>query len=170
MTGVQPGSTRPAAAPPAATAHRDVLQVRGVPGRTPLDGGRRATAPSGGPADVLAQAWSCAETFAGPGAVLLGAAAGDVGALVAEGLAGTDAEVVVVVGRGRPSAFAAAAGDARTCVVAVDDSAEGPDGLRPWTGALDGHAVVVTAAGELAGAVCEALAHEGPALVQVRLN
>ena len=155
---------------PSTTAHRDVLQVRVGPG-----GPRGTGVPSSerGPGDLLADAWSCVETFAGPDAVLLGAggpAPFDAGALVADGLsaASRDAGVVVLVTRGRPSAFAAAAEEGRLRVVVVDDTEEGPAGLQPWTDSLDGHAVVVSERGQLAGAVCEALAHEGPALVHVR--
>jgi len=162
---------------PAATAARDVLQVR-VRARAGAADEGAGPSPSG---DALAHAWSCVQTFAPPDAVLLGAAgpaAPDPGRLVAEGLAAaaepatvTGAvpgnDLVVLVARGRPAAFAAATRSPRLRVVVVDDAPAHPADLRPWTGCLDGHVVVVTEPGQLAGAVCEALAHDGPALVHV---
>jgi len=119
------------------------------------------------------------ETFA-RGAVLLGAsgaAAPDADRLVEEGLtvadglaaggAGPGEDLVVLVARGRPAAFAAAARSPRLRVVVVDDAPARAEDLRPWTDGLDGHAVLVTEPGQLAGAVCEALVHDGPALVHV---
>jgi len=160
---------------PPTTAHRDVLQVRVRP-RT-----ARATGPGAAPAgDAVALAWSCVESFAGPGDVLLGAggpAAPDADRLVAEGLAvaaeltadgaRSGGDLVVLVARGRPPAFARATRSPRLRVVLVDDAPGAPHDLQPWTGCLDGHAVVVTRPGQLAGAVCEALVHDGPALVHV---
>ncbi|NAZ83749.1 hypothetical protein GTR02_18205 [Kineococcus sp. R8] len=168
------------------TTHPDVLQVRVAPGRrrpSPRPGGPGGT----GAPDLLVDAWSCVETFADPEAALLGAAgpaAEDAAQLIADGLA-APGDPVVLVARGRPAVFAAAARHPRLRLVLVDDGVPGDDGvltggrsvpagptdtgsgLGPWVDARDGHAVVVTRRGELAGAVCEALVHDGPALVHV---
>jgi hypothetical protein len=156
---------------PATTSTPDVLQVRVRAGAS------TGTGPSSS-GDALAHAWSCVQTFAPADAVLLGAAGpADPGRLVAEGLAaaaeqdttaGTGGDdLVVLVARGRPAAFAEATRSPRLRVVLVDDVAVQPADLSAWTGCLDGYAVAVTEPGQLAGAVCEALVHEGPALVHV---